>query len=78
MAARGLVAILLIGGFIAGLFIVWSNGTQQGIQIIPADVRVSTLAPGDLTLCQRAWVGTGGLSVRPGSILGGHLLFPLM
>lgn len=81
MVVRWLVAILLIGGFIAGLFLVWSNGTQQGIQLVPADVSVSTREPGDLAWCQQIWVIRGGLSFRPEPVLGGPLtsrFIPLM
>lgn len=73
MVVRWLVAILLVGGFVAGLFAVWSSGSQQGVQLIPAAITIYT--PGgssrQLGVCQQDWEAWGGLSTGLVSVLGG-------
>lgn len=73
MVVRWFVAILLIAGLVAGLFAVWPSGSQQGIQLIRADITIHTpgVSPRQLAVCQQDWERWGGLSSGQVSILGG-------
>ena len=62
MVVRWLVAILLIGALVAGLFALWPSGSRQGTQLIPTDITVHTSSPRQLVICQQDWEEWGGLS----------------
>jgi hypothetical protein len=63
---RWLVAIVLIGGLIVGLFAAWPSGSQRGTSLIPADITINTIGVStrQLAACQQAWEAEGGLSGR--------------